>query len=294
MSVIEVSHITKDYGDNKGVFDISFTVEQGEILGFLGPNGSGKTTTIRQLLGFIASDLGNVTILGLDAFKEAAKTNAQIGYLPGEIAFMDDMTGIEFIEFMAKMKKIDNLDKAHELIEFLELDASSQIKRMSKGMKQKVGLVIALMQDAPILILDEPTSGLDPLMQTKFVKLMQKAKQDGKTILMSSHIFEEIEHTCDRILMIKDGKLIASDSIENLTKNKMKHYKIHFRKSNEATMVSYYFPGSVVEGNMLTLDLQGNPTELIRKLALYDVEDIEVQPQSLEEIFLQYYGGDKE
>ena len=139
MSVIEVSHITKDYGGNKGVFDISFTVEQGEVLGFLGPNGSGKTTTIRQLLGFIASDSGTITILGLDAFKEASKTNAQIGYLPGEIAFMDDMTGIEFIEFMAKMKKIDNLDKAHELIEFLELDASNQIKRMSKGMKQKVG-----------------------------------------------------------------------------------------------------------------------------------------------------------
>lgn len=293
MAIIEVNHITKDYGNHKGVFDISFEVQEGEVLGFLGPNGSGKTTTIRQLLGFIRPDTGNISIMGLDAFANASETNAKIGYLPGEIAFMDDMTGIEFINFMAKMKGVENLDRIRWLMDFLEFDASGKISRMSKGMKQKVGLVIALMQDAPILILDEPTSGLDPLMQGKFVELIQKAKEEGKTILMSSHSFEEIEHTCDRIIMIKDGQLIASENMETLRHHKKKHYTIRFRTASQANMLVYHFPESVVEGNIVTLDLEGSPSELIRKLALYDIEDIDVRPQSLEEIFLQYYGGEQ-
>ena len=192
MSVIEVNHITKDYGNQRGVFDVSFEIQEGEVLGFLGPNGSGKTTTIRQLMGFMKPDQGEVKILGMDCFDDSANVQEKVGYLPGEIAFMEDMSGLEFIRFMAKMKNIKDMSKAEELMKFLELDARGKMKRMSKGMKQKIGIVIAFMQDTPILILDEPTSGLDPLMQNKFVELIHEAKKAGKTILMSSHIFEEV------------------------------------------------------------------------------------------------------
>ena len=151
MSVIEIDGLTKDYGNQKGLFDVSFTIEKGEILGFLGPNGSGKTTLIRHLMGFIKPDQGSVSIMNLDCFAQSPKIQEMVGYLPGEIAFMDEMRGIDFIKFIAEMKKIKDLTRAKELIDFLELDPTNKIKRMSKGMKQKIGLVIAFMQDCPIL-----------------------------------------------------------------------------------------------------------------------------------------------
>ena len=192
MDLIDIRNLTKDYGNHKGIFDVSFSIKKGEIVGFIGSNGAGKTTTIRHLMGFIHPQQGTARIMNMDCFKQADKIQKQIGYLPGEIAFMDQMNGYEFIRFMAKMKNINDMHYAEELISYLELDPSVKIKKMSKGMKQKIGLIIAFMQDAPILILDEPTSGLDPLMQNKFVDLIRKEKETGKTILMSSHIFEEI------------------------------------------------------------------------------------------------------
>lgn len=228
MNVIEINNLTKDFGNSKGIFDLSFSLKQGEVVGFLGSNGAGKTTTIRHLMGFIKADNGSAKILNMDCFKNAYSVQEKIGYLPGEIAFMDNMTGAEFIHFMADMKNITDLQYARELIAYFDIDTKIKIKKMSKGMKQKIGLIIAFMQDTPILILDEPTTGLDPLMQTKFVDLIKKEKAKGKTILMSSHIFEEIENTCERIVMIKDGRLVADENI-NAMRNKMnKHYEISF------------------------------------------------------------------
>ena len=192
VNTIEINHLTKDYGHHHGIFDLSFSVKEGEVLGFLGANGAGKTTTIRHLMGFIKPQKGSAKIMDLDCFRQASRVQDNIGYLPGEIAFMDQMTGMDFIRFIAGMKHLTDLSRANELIQYLELDPKVLIKKMSKGMKQKIGLVIAFMQDAPILILDEPTSGLDPLMQNKFVELINKEKEKGKTILMSSHIFEEL------------------------------------------------------------------------------------------------------
>lgn len=207
MAVIEIENLTKDYGNKKGIFDVSFSVKEGEVVGFLGSNGAGKTTTIRHLMGFISPQKGRAQILNMDCFRNASCVQMKVGYLPGEIAFMDNMSGKEFIEFMAKMKKMKDLTYARELTEYLEIDTQVKIKKMSKGMKQKIGLIIAFMQNVPILILDEPTTGLDPIMQNKFVELIKREKDAGKTILMSSHIFEEVENTCDRVVMIKDGKL---------------------------------------------------------------------------------------
>ena len=293
MSVIEVNGITKDYGNHQGVFDVNFTVEKGEVLGFLGPNGAGKTTTIRQLMGFIKPDQGTVHIQGMDCFKNAPEVQAQLGYLPGEIAFMDDMTGMDFIEFVANMTTIQDMSKAKELIEFLELNPKNKMKKMSKGMKQKIGLVIAFMQDAPILILDEPTSGLDPLMQNKFVELIHKAKKEGKTILMSSHIFEEVEHTCDRVVIIKEGEIVATEKMEDLRHSRRKYYEICFHDVKEATLFHQQYPESQVRDTVVSLSLQGSADTLIKALSQYTIDDLSVRVQSLEELFLHYYGGNQ-
>lgn len=293
MSVIEINHITKDYGHHKGVFDVSFVVEEGEVLGFLGPNGSGKTTTIRQLMGFMKPDQGDVKILGMNCFDDAKQVQGKLGYLPGEIAFMEDMTGQEFIRFIAKMKNMKDISYAEELMQFLELDARGKMKRMSKGMKQKIGIVIAFMQDAPILILDEPTSGLDPLMQNKFVELIKQAKKQGKTVLMSSHIFEEVENTCDRVVMIKEGHVVATETMENLRKNRLKHYEIHFYDENDAIAFMEKYHQAKRDGAIIHLMLKGHTNQLLQDLSQYDIDDFNARPQSLEELFLHYYGGEE-
>ena len=293
MSVIEVNHVTKDYGNQKGVFDVSFTVEEGEVLGFLGPNGSGKTTTIRQLMGFTKPDEGKVLIKGMDCFKDSQRVQNEVGYLSGEIAFMDEMTGIEFINFIAKMKKMTDFTKIDELMKYLEIDPSCKIRRMSKGMKQKIGLIVAFMQDTPILILDEPTSGLDPLMQNKFVELIQKEKAAGKTILMSSHMFEEVENTCDRVVLIKDGRIVTTQSMEELKHNRFKHYEICFYKEEDACLFEKKYPKSQRKHNIISLMMKGHTNQLIQDLSQFDIEDINVRPQSLEELFLHYYGGEQ-
>lgn len=291
MSVIEIDQVTKDYGHHKGVFNISFAVKEGEVVGFLGPNGSGKTTTIRQLMGFIKPDRGTVSIMGMDCFKEASLVQQQLGYLPGEIALMDDMTGLEFIYFMAKMKKIKNTTRIEELIQFLELDARGKMKRMSKGMKQKICLVIAFMQDAPVLILDEPTSGLDPLMQNKFVELIQQEKAKGKTILMSSHIFEEVENTCDRVVMIKEGQIISIETMENLKKSRLKHYEMTFVSEEEAIQFMKKYPDSKHQHHTITVVSKEDINHVLQQLTDYHLIDLNIRAQSLEELFLHYYGG---
>ncbi|MFA9466985.1 MAG: ABC transporter ATP-binding protein [Velocimicrobium sp.] len=300
MKVIEIENISKDYGNHKGVFDVSFFVEKGEVLGFLGPNGAGKTTTIRQLMGFIKPDKGSVKIAGMDCFQQASKIQSDLGYLPGEIAFMEDMKGDEFIHFIAKMKGMKDFLRAEELMNFFELDAKGKIKKMSKGMKQKIGIVCAFMQDSDILILDEPTSGLDPLMQNKFVELILSEKKKGKTILMSSHIFEEIEKTCDRAAIIRDGCIVSVERIEKLKQQKQKKLIMSFQKEEEAKA----FEDSVLlkqkeisktrihrEGSVVTVHVTGNMDEYIKKMSLYEIKDLEIHTQTLEELFLHFYGG---
>lgn len=291
MSVIKVKDITKDYGNHKGVFDVSFNVEKGEVLGFLGPNGAGKTTTIRQLMGFIKPDKGSVQICSLDCFTEVEKVQARVGYLPGEIAFMDEMSGMDFIHFIGNMKNVKDFSKAEELIQFLELDPRGKIKKMSKGMKQKIAIVVAFMNDPDILILDEPTSGLDPLMQNKFIDLIHQEKQKGKTILMSSHIFEEVEHTCDRVVIIKEGEIVAIEEMEQLRNSKHKIYQIEFHKQEDAQTFYSKHPQAEIRDRLVSVSLKGNVDTLLKELSQYTIDDISIRTQSLEELFLHFYGG---
>lgn len=293
MSIIEIHNVTKDYGNHKGIFDLSFSIEKGEVFGFLGPNGAGKTTTIRHLLGFSTADKGTCSINGKNCRTQAAEIQQQLGYLPGEISFMDDMTGIQFLRFMADMRQLKDFSKAEALISLFQLDPHGKIKKMSKGMKQKIGLVCSFMHDPQVLILDEPTSGLDPLMQGKFVELILEEKKQGKTILMSSHSFEEIERTCDRVGIIKEGRLVAVESVSTLKKSQRKTYQVHFDSVEAATQFSQEELDVVsIHNQTVTVSVSGDLTAFIAAMSKYHVTSLDVHSQNLEEVFLHYYGGE--
>lgn len=293
MNVIEIKNLTKDYGDKKGIFNINFSVNKGEALGFLGPNGAGKTTTIRHLMGFSKADKGSCSINGLDCFDNSSEIQKSLGYLPGEIAFLDDMTGIKFIKFVAEMKGIKDLSRANELIKRFDLNPNGKIKKMSKGMKQKIGIICAFMQEPDILILDEPTSGLDPLMQNEFIKLIEEEKGKGRTILMSSHSFEEIEKTCDRAAIIKQGEIVAVENITTLKESKQKIYNITFENLQMANeFIKEGFKVKEAVDNNVTVAIKGNIMPFINTLTRYKVLNLETYTQSLEDLFMHFYGGE--
>ncbi len=294
MSTITIQNLTRDYGRHRGVFDVSFTVDQGEAFGFLGPNGAGKTTTIRHLMGFLKPKQGVCQINGMNCWDNRAEIQQSLGYIPGEIAFFDDMTGPEYLRFMARYRGMKGEGRKQELIERFDLNTAGRIKKMSKGMKQKLGIVAALMHDPAILILDEPTSGLDPLMQSRFIELVMSEKQRGKTILMSSHMFEEVERTCHRVGIIRQGDLVTVDAVDALKAKQQKKFIITFENSKAAED----FGKEALETEMLThhrvqVTVGDNISELIAVLGRYPVQNLAAPNQSLEEIFMQYYGGDK-
>lgn len=231
--VIDVEHLTKDYGMGRGIFDVTFTVHKGEVFGFVGTNGSGKTTTIRHIMGFLKAEQGEVKVLDMDAWKDGPKIKEFVEYVPGEIAFPDLNNGITFLKNQAELLGLKNMDYANSLISRLQLDPSANLKRMSKGMKQKTAIVAALMADKDILILDEPTTGLDPLMRETFLEIILEEKKKGKTILMSSQMFDELEMTCDRVALILDGKIIDIADIEKLQNPAFKLYKIEFTNEQD-------------------------------------------------------------
>lgn len=293
MSVIKVENISKDYGSGRGVFDLSFEVNKGEIFGMLGPNGAGKTTTIRQLMGFINSDKGSAEILDMECFANRENIQSKLGYLPGEIAFMDEMKGSDFIKFIAEMKSIKNKNRIKELTDLFELDADRKIKSMSKGTKQKIAIVCAFMNEPEVVILDEPTSGLDPLMQKKFIELILEEKKKGTTIFMSSHIFEEIEKTCDRTAILKDGKLIAIENMEELKSKKNKNFEVVFKTNEEALNFKNKIGfKSEIDNNIVKVSIVSNEVNnFIKELSNYNILDINSSSQTLEELFLHFYSN---
>lgn len=228
MPYIEVSNITKDYGRGRGNFGVSLSIERGDVFGFVGTNGAGKTTLIRQMMGFLRPDGGSITINGLDSWKDTDKIKKLTGYVPGEIAFPDAPTGTAFLKRQAELLGLKSMSYADEITKSLQLDPTANLKRMSKGMKQKTAIVAAFMADSEILLLDEPTTGLDPLMRRAFIELINAEKKKGKTIFMSSHMFEEVEDTCNKVALIKDGKIIALKSTDEIKHNQDKVYKIEF------------------------------------------------------------------
>ncbi|MFV0274868.1 MAG: ABC transporter ATP-binding protein [Bacilli bacterium] len=292
MKVIEINNLTKNYGEGKGIFNISFSIKKGEVFGFLGPNGSGKTTTIRNLMGFIKSDSGYCKINDLNSFKNSDEIQQNLGYIPGETSFFKDMTGIEFIKFIGNYRKLKSFDKAYELIKRFDLNQNTKIKKMSKGSKQKIAIIIAFMHNPEILILDEATSGLDPIMQQEFINLIKEEQSKGRTILMSSHIFGEIEKTCTKIGIIRNGKIISIIDINKLVKTREKNFKITFKSKNDALEFTKNKLNILkIDENTVEVKLTMNINKFISLLSNYNIIDLEEIKQNIEEKILKFYGG---
>ena len=289
MSVIEIKDLTKDYGNNQGIFDINLNIEQGEMIGFVGTNGSGKTTTIRNIMGFIKPTSGQVLVNNKSSWEHASEIVKDIGYVPGEIAFPDLKTGIDFLKCQAEFLNMKNMDYANELIERLQLDPRANLKRMSKGMKQKTALVAALMNDAPIIILDEPTTGLDPLMRVTFLDIIKEEHKKGKTIFMSSHMFEELETTCDRVALINDGHIIDVVNMDEIRNRPIKDFKIEFKSTDDYKNFlkeKYTIIRKQKQYNQVSISINAKYTgELLKTLKNYDVKFISEIPYTLEKHF---------
>lgn len=289
MDDIIVSNITKDYGDNRGIFNISFNIKKGEMFGYVGTNGSGKTTTIRHIMGFSKLDNGSITVKGLDAYKDSPDVKKYIGYVPGEISFPDLSSGTEVLKSQAELIGLTNMNFANELISRLQLDVRANPRRMSKGMKQKLAIVLALMNDPEILILDEPTTGLDPLMRTVFIDIIKEEKKKGKTIMMSSHLFEELESTADRVALIMDGKLVDIVDINSIRNRKYKDYKIEFNDEKEYAeflKTKYKVIRKQPNYNQITLEiLESDTQQLLNDLKKYNLKFFSEVKYNLEKSF---------
>ena len=225
---IEVNHITKNYGKSRGLFDVSFIVPKGKTFGYCGTNGAGKTTTLRHIMGFLKPDSGFVKVYGMDAWKDAEEIKKYMGYLPGEIAFPPLESGSEFLKSQAEMLGVTDMSKAERIVNALQLDPTANLKRMSKGMKQKTALVAAFMHSPEIILLDEPTTGLDPLMRDAFINIIKEEKARGATIVMSNHMFDELEETCDYVAFIKDGKIFDIVDMEEIHNRPFREYYLKF------------------------------------------------------------------
>ncbi|CAG9609429.1 ABC transporter ATP-binding protein [Pseudoneobacillus rhizosphaerae] len=298
MAVIQIDHLTKDYGHNRGVFDVSFKVEKGEVYGFLGPNGAGKTTAIRHIMGFSRPQAGQTFVNGLDSWKYASEIQKGLGYLPGEIALPESMKGTEFIQMMAELRGIKDRTYTNYLIKKFELEPSGSLKRMSLGMKRKLGIVTAFMHDPSILVLDEPTSGLDPIMQNVFIEFIKEEKEKGKTILLSSHIFKEIDATCDKISIIKEGRLVSSFVADDLRNSKEKTFKMEFqmkefyeRFSNEIPSNSQFQIISLKpDKNQAIVSIpDATINEFVAFISNYDLKFFSEIKFTLEDYFMKFY-----
>lgn len=269
MSLIELQNLTKDYGSGRGVFDLNFKIEKGEMLGFVGANGSGKTTTIRSIMGFIKPSKGHCYVDGLESWDRASDVARLVGYVPGEIAFPDLKTGTAFLKSQAEFFGLKDLSYAMELVNDLQLDPRANLKRMSKGMKQKTALVAALMNNQPILIMDEPTTGLDPLMRETFLKIVKNEHKKGKTIFMSSNTFQEIEDTCDKVALISDGHIIDIVKMEDIYNRSLREFKIEFYDEDDYQKF-----------------ISSKKYQIIRLQAQYHQATIEVKKEDLNKMLL--------
>lgn len=289
--MLTVQQLTKRFPNGKGIFDVSFSVKKGEVFGFLGPNGAGKSTTIRHIMGFMKPEKGSVKVGGLDTWTKQGTVQRYIGYLPGEIAFIEGMTGRSFLDFMAEMQGSKQSARREELIDRFQFDVRTPIRKMSKGMKQKVGIVAAFMHQPKVIILDEPTSGLDPLMQKVFIDLVLEEKARGTTFLMSSHSFPEIERTCDRAAIIKDGVILTVKDIHELQSMQRKLFEVTFERAEDAETFGRTSGITVEsrEGNRVRVAVQGGYARFLSETSKYPVRNLDVFTQSLEDVFMNYY-----
>lgn len=290
MNVIEIKNLTKNYGKSRGINNVSFNVEEGEIFGFIGPNGAGKSTTIRTLLALIYPTGGSATIFGKDCIKYAPEILKDVGYLPSEVFYYDNMTVKDLLKYSASFYKKDCTKRMNELAEILDLDLKRRIDDLSFGNKKKVGIVQGLLHEPKLIILDEPTSGLDPLMQQKFFELLKEENKKGTTILFSSHILSEVQKLCDRVAIIKEGKLLKVEKISSLRENS--HKKFMLETVNPVDKSYFSIPGVtnlVFNGNSVSFMYMGGINPIMKKIAELPLTNVLIEEPDLEEIFMHYY-----
>jgi len=291
-AIIQIEKLTKSYGVHRGVADIDLEVSEGEAFGFLGPNGAGKTTTIRTLLDHIRPTSGRALVFGIETTADPVAIHRRVGYLPGEFTLYDKLTGGQTIEYFANLR--GGVDAAYQasLVQRLDVDTSRKFKEYSKGNKQKIGLIVALQHRPDLLILDEPTSGLDPLVQQTFYEVIREAKAEGRTIFLSSHILSEVEKTCDRVAIIRDGRLAKVDRVEAL--RDLAHHQVELRFAGDVPVGEFAaIPGVsevTTEGQTLKMRVSGPITPVVRAAARYELLDFVSREPSLEETFLAQYG----
>ncbi len=294
-AIIETERLTKSYGVHRGIVDVDLAVQEGEVFGFLGPNGAGKTTTIRLLLDLIRPSSGRARVFGLDTTREAVAIHRRIGYLPGEFTLYDRLTGGQTLEYFANLR--GGVDRAYQrtLVERFDLDTSRRFREYSKGNKQKVGLCAALQHRPELLILDEPTSGLDPLVQQTFFEVLREAVAEGRTVFLSSHVLSEAEKTCDRVAIIREGRLVKVARVDALRDMALHQVELRFAERvpvgafEEIAGVS----NVVVEDHVLRMHVTGPIAPVVRMAARYELADFVSREPSLEETFLAEYGQER-
>lgn len=299
-TVIKIEHLRKDYGSGRGVFDVNFEIHKGECFGFLGPNGAGKSTTIRHIMGFSKPEEGKITVFGFDSWRDYAKILRHVGYVPGEIALPTGLNGYQFLEMEQSLSGHHDDERLKALIDYFELSPSmlkTDTRRMSLGVKRKLAIVCAFMGDPDLLVLDEPTSGLDHRMQEKFIAFIHQEKQRGKTILLSSHIFSEVDATCDRIAIIKEGKIVSEFEADALRNASNQTYTIDFESESDArSFQGKHQQFTYVECKEKRVVFVANDkdiNDLLKDLATYKVAYFGNKKESLQDYFLKFYLNDK-
>ena len=295
-SIVDVKSLTKRYGNSRGIDDVSFQVEEGEIFGFLGPNGAGKTTTIRLLMALLRADTGTAQIAGLDCWEHSVEIKRLIGYLPGELSLDPNLTGGQILEYFGHLR--GGVDQAYlkQLIARLDLDPSRKFRQYSSGNKRKIGIVQAFMHRPRLLILDEPTNGLDPLNQQEFDRMIKEVRGEGRTVFLSSHILTEVEQTCNRVAIIREGRLVRVGGVAELKDIKRHEVIITFADAVPVaafkTLDGVEQVEALADGHTLRLEVQGGVDAIIKAAAQHPVVTLTSHEPSLEDIFLRFYEGD--
>jgi ABC-2 type transport system ATP-binding protein len=290
MNVIETVGLTKSYGRRRGIVDVTLTVGEGEVFGFLGPNGAGKTTTIRTLVGLLRPTAGRATVFGRDAWGAAPEVHRQLSYLGSDPGYLGELTGAEQLDYLARLR---GLRRAawRPLAERFELDPTVRIRRLSRGNRQKIGVVQAFMGEEPLLMLDEPTSGLDPLMQREFLALLTEVRASGRTVFLSSHNLPEVERSCDRVGIIREGRIVDTTSVLDLVAS---HWRsVNLMLADPAPPGFFDLPNvRVVDATARDVHLmvQGDVNPLLDRIARLDVTDISIETLEVEDLFLRFYG----
>lgn len=292
--VIQTHGLTKHYGDFVALRNLDLTVYAGEIFGYLGPNGAGKTTTIRTLLDIIRPSAGSATIFGMDIRQDSVRIHAQLGYLPSEMTFYENMTARQYVRFLERARRTSCMAEAERLARRLDFDLNRSLEGLSTGNKRKIGIITTLMHRPPLLILDEPTSGLDPLMQQVFNELVREVQSEGRTIFLSSHNLNEVQALCDRVGILRQGELTDVESVDKLTRLSFRWVHLEFAEAVDAHAFEQLPGVSHLQADTTKVKLQvtGDMDALVKLAAQHTVRDIRVEDPTLEEIFLKYYGRD--